>query len=292
MKHPLPTACSASLSLKAPAKINWFLEIAGKREDGYHDIISLMQCVNLHDDLLFEHAESVDVVSDLRIPVQDNLAYKAAALLKEHTSYGRGARIHIRKSIPVSAGLGGGSSDAAYTLSGLNMLWKLGLRNEDLISLGAQIGSDVPFFFQGPVALVEGKGEKVKSVRVHSSLVMLFVKPPVKVSSAWAYNAFDQHHTSKLTKKSIDIKLFCQALDGRDFISLGDMLRNDLEEIVMKEYPAVREIKMRLSEMGALVSAMSGSGPTVFGVFQTRDGAEKAAEKMRSQWCRVVETLI
>ena len=158
--RPLPRT---RLSLSAPAKINWFLGIAGKRDDGYHNIVSLMQCISLYDTLTFYHADSINIASDLDLPVQDNIMHKAASLLKEYTSCGKGADILLKKNVPVSAGLGGGSSDAACTLLGLNELWGLRLDRKRLTSIASEIGSDVPFFLNGPAALVEGKGEDEKS---------------------------------------------------------------------------------------------------------------------------------
>ena len=157
MKGPLPVP-RTRLSLNAPAKINWFLGVAGKRDDGYHNIVSLMQCISLYDTLTFDHADSVEITSYLDIPVRDNIVHKAASRLKEYTSCRKGADISLKKNVPVSAGLGGGSSDAACTLLGLNELWGLGLGKKRLSSIASEIGSDVPFFLNGPVAVVEGKG--------------------------------------------------------------------------------------------------------------------------------------
>ncbi len=287
---------SNSLNLRTPAKINWFLKVTGKRDDGYHNIISLMQCISLYDDLILEHADTIEVVSDLDIPPDDNLVYKAASLLKKYTSYRKGAKIVLQKDIPIGAGLGGGSSNAAYTLSGLNMLWGLELNNEELSSIGAEIGSDVPFFFNGPSAIVEGRGEKVSPVKLNSSMVLLLVKPQISVSTAWAYASFDKLNDSRLTKKTIDIKLLCQAFKKQDFASLSTMLSNDLEKVITERYPVVGEIKNRLIERGVVISAMSGSGPTVFGVFYNKDLAEKTIEAMWPSayggWYKVVETLI
>jgi 4-diphosphocytidyl-2-C-methyl-D-erythritol kinase len=291
MKGPLPVL-RTRLSLDAPAKINWFLGVAGKRDDGYHNIASLMQCISLYDTLTFDHADSVNIVSDLDIPVHDNIVHKAASLLKEYTSCRKGADILLKKNVPVSAGLGGGSSDAACTLLGLNELWGLGLSRKKLSSIASKIGSDVPFFLKGPAALVEGKGEKTRRVKINSSVVLLLVKPFVSVSTAWAYASFDKMKSDKLTKNVVDIKLFCRALTRKDFSSLGEMLFNDLEEVVTRKYPVVTEIKNRLMEEGAFFSAMSGSGPSVFGVYGSRETAEKAAGRMEPHLCRVVETLI
>ncbi|MDH5767367.1 MAG: 4-(cytidine 5'-diphospho)-2-C-methyl-D-erythritol kinase [Nitrospirota bacterium] len=276
-----------ALLLSAPAKINWFLLVFGKRQDGYHNIMSLMQCIRLYDDLIFEHADTIEVESDSTIPVKDNLVYRAASLLKKYTSYKKGIKIIVKKNIPIGAGLGGGSSDAAYTLSGLNMVWGLELNNRDLSSIGAEIGSDVPFFLNSPVALVEGRGEKVSSLKIGSSVDILLVKPFFSISSAWAYK-----HVKELTKKTIDIKLFCQAVEKKDFASLGTMLNNDLEKGVVTRYPVVDRIKTSMRENGAVISAMSGSGPTVFGIFESKDRAKKAAKAMKPHWCRLVETII
>jgi len=288
----------SSLSLRAPAKINWFLNVIGKRNDGYHSIISLMQCISLYDELIFKHSDTIDVMSNVDINLKDNLVYKAAYLLKQYTSYKYGVKIVLHKDIPIGAGLGGGSSDAAHTLSGINILWGLGLNNEDLSSIGAEIGSDVPFFFNTPCALAEGRGEKILPWKTNSSVILLLIKPRMSVSTSWAYASFDKLKISdtELTKKPFDIKLFCQAFENRDFAYLSNMMNNDFEKVVIKRYPFVGSLKKRLLEKGAKISAMTGSGPTVFGVFDSRDIAEKAVEAMKPStyggWCRVVETLI
>ena len=288
----------SSLSLRAPAKINWFLNVIGKRNDGYHSIISLMQCISLYDELIFKHSDKIDVVSNVYINLKDNLVYKAASLLKQYTSYQYGVKIVLHKDIPIGAGLGGGSSDAAHTLSGLNILWGLGLNTADLSSIAAEIGSDVPFFLNTPCALAEGRGEKILPWKMNSSVILLLIKPQMSVSTSWAYASFDKLKISdtELTKKPFDIKLFCQAFENRDFTYLSNIMNNDFEKVVIKRYPVVDSLKKRLLEKGAIISAMTGSGPTVFGVFDSRDTAEKAVEAMKPSshgaWCRIVETLI
>jgi 4-diphosphocytidyl-2-C-methyl-D-erythritol kinase len=301
MKNSLLVTRYSPLSLRAPAKINWFLSVLEKRKDGYHNIQTMMQCVSLFDNLIFESSETIEVMGDLDIPVQDNLAYKAASLLKQYTSCKGGARIRLQKEIPISAGLGGGSSDAASVLLGLNILWRLKLRTDELSSIGMEIGSDVPFFVNGLSAFVEGKGEKITPLQMNNPFVILLVKLDIAVSSAWAYTSLDtlrMHRikNSKLTKKPVDIKLFCQALNKQDFASLNTILHNDLERVVFERYPVVGEIKDKMVQEGAIISAMSGSGPAVFGVFRSKDTAEKAAEAIKSSvdggWCRVVESLV
>ena len=274
-------------SLKAPAKINWFLSVLDNREDGYHNIISAMQCVDLFDSLTFEEDEEIRVVSDLDLRAEENLVHKAAVLLKNFSSHASGARIELKKNIPVAAGLGGGSSDAATTLLGLNTFWGLDLDRETLWKLAAEIGSDVPFFLSRTLSLVEGRGEKVRELDAESSLVLLLVKPEASVSTSWAYGSY----RSGLTKKSVDIKLFCQALDRKNFAFLRDAVFNDLEPVVIRHYPVVGETKKMLLQNGAVFSLMSGSGSTVFGVFRTIEEAVTASHALQGNWCRVVSTL-
>ncbi|OGW74397.1 MAG: 4-(cytidine 5'-diphospho)-2-C-methyl-D-erythritol kinase [Nitrospirae bacterium RIFOXYC2_FULL_44_7] len=278
-------------TLKTPAKINWFLSVLGKREDGYHEILSLMQSISLYDHLTFEHSDRIEIKTDADIPLEENLVYKAAVLLKEKLSVSKGAVITLRKDIPVSAGLGGGSSDAAYALSGLNRLWELGLKDEELIKFGGMLGSDVPFFFKAPIAVVRGRGEIVAGLEVVSRHIIVIVKPALGISSKWAYSEMSKL-LPELTKRDNNIKLFCHALERQDFKSIALMMKNDLELPGIREFQVIGEIKDRLLAMGAEASLMSGSGPTVFGVFNSREKAEDAAEAMRPFWSRVVETLI
>ena len=188
-----------------------------------------MQCISLYDTLTFDHADSVKITSDLDIPVRDNIVHKAASRLREYTSCRKGADISLKKNVPVSAGLGGGSSDAACTLLGLNELWGLGLGRKRLSSIASEIGSDVPFFLNGPAALVEGKGEKTRRVKINSSVVLLLVKPAVSVSTAWAYADFDKMKSEKLTKKSLILNCSVGLLMRKDFTSLGHDLLTTLK---------------------------------------------------------------
>lgn len=279
---------------RCPAKINWFLNILHQRGDGYHEISSLMQCITLCDTVTLEPSEGLEVITEAQIALEDNLVYKAAKLLKETSGRG-GARITLKKDIPMAAGLGGGSSDAAYTLTGLNRLWGLGLARHELIELGKAVGSDVPFFFGEPAALISGRGEIVSPVRLNKTYTLALVKPQVNVSSAWAYAQADTS-PKKLTKKGNNddnIKLFCHALETGDFASLSSAHGNDLEPVVAREYPVIEKIKHDLTEKGSVFSAMSGSGSTVFGVFESYEKAHKAIEGMASEnWRRVVKTVI
>ena len=179
-RSPLRTG---RLLLRAPAKINWFLQIVGRRPDGFHDIASLMQCVSLYDEISLAHSDSLAVETNMKIPTRENIVYKAASLLRDRVSYRKGVHITLRKKIPAGSGLGGGSSDAACVLSGLNRLWGLRLSRSELIQIGAEAGSDIPFFLGGPVAFVRGKGERLRRVRLTSSAVLLIVKP--RISGRW-----------------------------------------------------------------------------------------------------------
>jgi 4-diphosphocytidyl-2-C-methyl-D-erythritol kinase len=208
-------------------------------------------------------------------------------LLKRASSYKFGARIELQKNIPVAAGLGGGSSDAAYTLMGLNRLWGLNFDRKALMDLAAEIGSDVPFFLAGTFSLIEGRGEKVTAMSTGGAMILLLVKPDISVSTAWAYNSFK----TGLTKKTVDIKLFCQALDRKNYAFLRDAVWNDLEDVVIRKYPVIGELKEKLEQNGALLSLMSGSGSAVFGVFNTFEEAVRASTNLRGSWCRVVRTL-
>jgi 4-diphosphocytidyl-2-C-methyl-D-erythritol kinase len=290
MKQASFTSHSLPLILKAPAKINWFLRITGKRDDGYHNISSLFQCIDLYDDLSFTASEGIELICDLDIPIEENIVYRTACLLKKLTSSRKGARITLNKNIPHGAGLGGGSSDAACALKGLNTIWRLGLTGAELSSIALEIGSDVPFFLKGPSALAEGRGERLQPLKVLPSVDLLIVKPDVSVSTAWAYSSYDA--LRKLTKKAIDIKLFIQAFNRQDFAFLRGLIENDLEKVVAERYPVVGDIKSELARTGAVISAMTGSGSAVFGVFENRKKAEEASKAVQPCWSRVVKTLI
>jgi 4-diphosphocytidyl-2-C-methyl-D-erythritol kinase len=279
-------------TLSAPAKINWFLQVKGRRADGFHEISSLMQSIDLYDYLTFENADNIEIISELNIPERENIVYKAANEIKANLRYQGGARIHLKKNIPVAAGLGGGSSDAACVLLGLIRLWGISVGEKRLYATAAKLGSDVPFFLGAPAAIAAGRGEQLRRARIKSSYTLLLVKPPIEISTAWAYSRLDNRTDMKLTKETVDIKLFCRALNNRDFESLRRLMRNDFEEVIMREYPVVRETKERLLMMGAAVAAMSGSGPSVFGVFVDTKAAEEALGHMKPNFCRLAQTII
>ncbi len=254
---------------KAPAKINWFIYVTSKRDDGYHDLLSVMQSVSLYDELTVEPAGTIEVVTEMNIPTEDNLVFKAASLLSSHTGCKKGARIHLKKVIPTEAGLGGGSSDCACTLIALNSLWGLGLTAGQLMELGARLGSDVPFFVGATCAFVSGRGEIVTPMQSTTPWDILIIKPPFSISTAWAYQKLRAFTScASLNHPSDHIgKRLCNALNNKDIKALIPLMRNDIQEAIQGDYPMIGELRSYLLEQGAVAAMLSGSGSAVFGVF-------------------------
>jgi 4-diphosphocytidyl-2-C-methyl-D-erythritol kinase len=271
------------LVLKSPAKINLFLKVLAKREDGYHDILTLMQAVDLCDELTLEKTPAgIRVTSDSPGCPQDesNLAYKAASLLFREEKVDGGIKIKITKRIPLASGLGGGSSNAAATLKGLNQLFELGLLPSRLHHLAVQLGSDVPFFLYSGQALAEGRGELIEPLAFYKDYWLLLVCPRLEVSAAWAYQNLKISLTRK--KNEFNYKLLGSSLG---FFEALLHFENDLEDVVVKKHPVVQQIKDILRDSGAVKSAMSGSGPTVYGVFDQKPQAEEVTKKLsRGDW--------
>jgi len=293
----------SSLCLKAPGKINWFLRVVGLRNDDFHEIQSLIQKITLYDVLTFIPSKDLILNTDSSIPIKENLVYRAAMLLKDTYKVKEGAIINMKKHIPIGGGLGGGSSDAAATLQGLNKLWSLGLSIEALCKLAEKIGSDVPFFLHGAVSFVEGRGERVTEYKMLRSLNILLVKPEFSISTKWAYKNFSTSHLSvnKFDKRDFELKKndnrvnniehLIRAIEEAEFERIADHIFNDLESVIIKHFPVIATIKERLRREGAVVSLMSGSGPTVFGVFTSKDKAEKASRTFKNYWTAVVQTM-
>lgn len=290
-------------SILAPAKINWSLKVLNQRPDGYHNIISLLQCIELFDELKFELSNNIELISNLDIPIEQNLVYKAALVFKEYYKVDEGAKIWLHKSIPTGAGLGGGSSDAAHTLIGLNRLWKLKLDNDKLMKIGQKIGSDVPFFFNCPLAKVKGRGEIVTPLNIETSYTLLLVKPLINIPTSWAYRTLKQLRTNKSQfldnkenttelKEKVDTLLIYKALIQRDFTLLRELLNNDFESLIINHFPIIGEIKNELLNSGAHIAMLTGSGSTVFGVFNNRHDALIASKIFKSYWHAVVDTIV
>lgn len=253
------------ISIKAPAKINLSLDVLHKRGDGYHEVEMIMTTVDLADrielTLLEENKIKVDVSEGYVPSDQRNLAYQAAQLLKERFRVSKGVMIFIKKNIPVSAGLAGGSSDAAATLRGLNQLWNLNLTMDQLAELGSEIGSDVSFCVYGGTALATGRGEKIKHISSPPPCWVILAKPPIGVSTAEIYRNLK---TDEITHPNINEMI--SAIEKSDYSLICNQLGNVLETVTFKLYPQVERIKDQMIRFGADGVLMSGSGPTVFGL--------------------------
>ena len=255
-----------SIRLLSPAKINLGLRVVARRPDGYHDIESAFQMVSLADEIVLTAKEGPVTceVEGAELPTdEENLAVKAALALKSHQGVEGGVHIAISKRIPVSAGLGGGSSNAAAMLLGLRKLWGLDISDGELHTLAARLGADVPFFLASPAAWAEGKGERLSPLPPLEGLSVVLVKPDVSVSTAWAYGEV----TFGLTRAEKALSMLRFLLEMKRFQEIGPYLHNDFESLVEGVHPDIRTIRAALRDHGALGAALSGSGPTVFGLF-------------------------
>ncbi len=262
---------SKPLCLLAPAKVNLILLVLGKRPDGYHEIFTLMQKVNLYDVLYLEKASEGIVLttntSELACD-ETNLVYKAAKYFLDFLNQPAGVKIHLRKRIPIAAGLGGGSSDAAATLIGLNRLFGYPLPKKRLIEIGAEIGSDVPFFFQQGAAIATGRGEIVRPLSFPLPFWYVIVTPPVKVSTKWAYAQV------RLTRSQIQTKIGTPE-------DILELLINDLEPAVAKTFKAIEEAKRLLQRAGGQYILLSGSGASVFALCRDKREALEVKKSLR-----------
>ena len=260
------------ISLKAPAKVNLFLEILGKRDDGYHEIETIMQEIDLADSLQFEETQEGVTLecNDKNIPAnQDNLVCKAANLILEECGIKKGVLINLEKNIPVGAGLGGGSSDAATTLKALNSLWKVGLNNEELMGFAAKLGSDIPFFINGKTALCRGRGELITPVEVRNRMDYIILFPRVHISTETIY----KNLKIDLTKKRKDVSFFLAALKYSEVAGISKLLFNRLEEIIFATYPDLLQVKSTLESFDFCGLSISGSGSAFFGLCNDRHQA-------------------
>jgi 4-diphosphocytidyl-2-C-methyl-D-erythritol kinase len=275
---PLPHR-SSSLTIHAPAKINLILRVLDRRPDGYHNLWSLMQSLALEDELkirLVTDSGKIRLTCDAQtLEVdQSNLVYQAAAAVLDRTQRPVGLDIELRKRIPMGAGLGGGSSDAAATIFGLNHLLDLGWSREEMVEIGQALGSDVPFFLFSPSAVVTGRGETVRPMTIEGKRWVLLVKPSFGVETKWAYQ--------ELARTRTDVRPLSAAhtaLDQRQLTSWSEVAatgENDFEAPVFTRYPILREIKQTLHVQGADLALLSGSGATVFGLFHNESAARHA----------------
>lgn len=270
------------ITVNGEAKINLTLDILGKRPDGYHEVSMVMQSVSLHDTLQLERIpEGIELSIDVPWLEADetNLAYRAAAKILAYGRVSGGVRIQLQKRIPMAAGLAGGSADAAAVLRGVNELYGLNLSLDELCSLAAQLGSDIPFCLCGGTMLATGRGEVLKRLPPVPAFWVVLAKPPISVSTAWAY----QHYDAEGAERHPDNEAMCRAIAAGSREELAPLLCNVLESVTIKQYPVIAAYKEKMLQQGAMVSMMSGSGPAVFGLLGTRAAAERLAAVLREQ---------
>ncbi len=268
------------ISLKAHAKINLSLDVLGKRDDGYHTLQMIMQTIQLHDTIsIHKIPAGVEIMCEAPyVPNNSsNIACKAAQAMIDKYDLKAGVRVEVSKRIPVAAGLAGGSTDAAAVLKGINSLFELGIEQTELMELGKTIGADVPYCIMGGTALAEGIGEKLTPLPAAGNIPLVLVKPRIGVSTAWVYKNFKLEKV----KERPDTQMLISALDSRNTKTLAANMKNVLESVTREKYPVIDSIKSELIKLGALGSMMSGSGPTVFGVFDDVEKAEYAFNKIK-----------
>jgi 4-diphosphocytidyl-2-C-methyl-D-erythritol kinase len=271
---------------KTPAKINLTLDVTGKLENGYHSLSMIMQSIDVCDELSFEKTADETILFSMnkelpdKIPAEKNLVYKAAKLMKNTFKIYGGFKIHLTKNIPAAAGLAGGSSDCAATLIGINELCGLGLDIEKLCEIGVKLGADVPFCIRKGTMLAEGIGEILTPLTPLTGIPVLLIKPNISISTPYVYkhlklNELDYHP---------DNKAVISYIKDKNIKKIAASLSNVLETVTIPENPIIAELKRYLTEIGAIGSLMSGSGPTTFGIFKNMETAKKAYEKAKADY--------
>lgn len=284
--------------LKSYSKINLYLSIGKKLSNNYHEITSVLHQINLCDSINIKRIKKGEMLNNIIIKSnlknlenKKNLAYKAAAfLIKKKCNPYEGIEIYLEKKIPTLAGLGGGSSNAAIALIGLNKLCNLNLSKKELLNLSSKIGSDVPFFIKGGTCIIKGTGDIIQKINVKISLYLLIIKPEIGINTAWAYKNLDEWRAknkqsedfkSKQEKKN-KLKNLLNALKSKNVEKVAENMHNDFEEMMIKMFPVIGEIKNDLISNGAINAQMSGSGSGVFGIFKTKNKAKIAFLNLKS----------
>ncbi|MGN0326031.1 MAG: 4-(cytidine 5'-diphospho)-2-C-methyl-D-erythritol kinase [Lachnospiraceae bacterium] len=272
------------VEIQAYAKINLGLDVVGRLDNGYHLLRSVMQQIDLHDTVALKKQEpekGITFTSNSgEIPLDDtNLAYKAAKLIMAQAGLHAGVEIQLEKRIPVAAGMAGGSTDGAAVLIGMNELFELGYPMEELKAMGVKLGADVPFCIQGGTALAEGIGEKLTVISTIPSMYFVIAKPPISVSTKYVY---ENLKLDELEHPDTDGIL--AALEQKDVAAMTKRLGNVLESVTVKKYPIIDALKNSMKEAGAIGALMSGSGPTVFGVFSSMEDVQKAEKVLKEQY--------
>ena len=271
------------LQLKAYGKINLGLDVIRKRPDGYHDLDMIMQMVDVYDDVIIEKKAGEEIVVKADAAVlsngKDNLAYMAAKMLFDEFGIKSGDEITIHKRIPIAGGMAGGSSDCATTLIGINEMFNLGLSKQQLMERGVKLGADVPYCVLGGTAIARGIGEVLTPLPTPPQCHVIIAKPPISVSTAYVYGHI---RPDEITKRP-NIEQMTLAIKEQDLNKLSNLLYNVMEEVTVSEYPVIEKLKSIMLEKGALNSIMSGSGPTVFGLFDDREKAQAAMKALDSK---------
>lgn len=271
------------IDLRAMAKINLGLDVLGRQADGYHTVRMVMQTVYLYDEVRITRKKEPDIELVTNLPYlpsgEGNIAYKAAKLLRDEFNIEDGVRITLKKHIPVAAGLAGGSSNAAAVLFGMNRLFGLGLTMQELMDRGVTLGADVPYCIMRGTVLAEGIGERLSVLPPMPRCTVLIAKPPISVSTKTVYEALD----SKEIEKHPDIDEIIRGLEQEDIRAIAGAMGNVLEDVTIPMHPVIADIKNEMKAAGALGAMMSGSGPTVFGLFENRADARNAQRKIREK---------
>ena len=270
-----------TITLKALAKINLGLDVLGRRENGYHDVRMVMQTIYLYDNVTLTKTEETGIILECNLfylPVDEtNIAYKAAKILMDEFQIQEGVHIVLDKHIPVAAGLAGGSANAAAVLVGMNRLFSLGLSQEELMARGVSLGADVPYCIMRGTVLAEGIGEILSPLPPLPKCYVLIAKPGISVSTQVVYEKLD----SREIVEHPDIDGILEGLDKQDLQKVASSMGNVLETVTIGDYPVIENIKDVMKEAGALNAMMSGSGPTVFGIFDDRSKARQAQQQIR-----------
>lgn len=269
------------IKMKALAKINLGLDVVRKREDGYHEVRMIMQTISLYDKIFIKKTKNTGIKVSTNLYYlpnnENNLVYKAAKLLIDEFEIKNGVSMKLEKYIPVAAGMAGGSADAAAVLIGMNKLFGLGLSRKQLMDRGVSIGADVPYCIMRGTALAEGIGERLTKLKPLPKCYILIAKPGISVSTKFVYGNLKADEI----EKHPDIDGIIEAINNADILSVAERLGNVLEDVTIREYPVIDELKQFMKDRGALNSLMSGSGPTVFGIFTDKDMADKAYMELK-----------
>lgn len=268
------------------AKINLTLDVVGKRDNGYHDVSMIMQTINLSDNIIVESIKKgVFLKTNLNFLPTDskNIAFAAAELFFEESGISGGAKINLYKNIPVAAGLAGGSGNAAVVLCALNKLYGCPLSWERISEISVKLGADVPYCIMGGTALAEGIGEKLTELAAVPKMTILLVKPPVSVSTPYVYGEYDKLEQANRS----DIEKMIESINNNSITGIAANLSNTLEQVTVNKYPVISGIKNKMISDGALGALMSGSGPTVFGIFDDYNKAKKSADDFFRQFREV-----